>query len=96
MAADKYDEQAREVFYATYRPVLPAAEARRVIADALRAARIEGMQTAGDVGVRIIGEHCCVSSCCDAQPSAGDARELANCLRAAIDRAIEAARKGEG
>ena len=31
--------------------------------------------------VKKLEQHCCVSTCCDAQPGSGTAEELAKCLR---------------
>jgi len=34
-----------------------------------------------DAAARAIEDHCCVSTCCDAQPGASTAKELARCIR---------------
>lgn len=34
-----------------------------------------------EAAAKDIEVHCCVSSCCDAQPSAGEAKALADCIR---------------
>lgn len=40
------------------------------------------IERAYERAARHVEEHSCVSSCCDAQPSAGEAAELAKCVRA--------------
>ena len=38
----------------------------------------------GETAAQHIEVHCCVSTCCDAQPGGTTAKELADCLRASI------------
>jgi len=47
----------------------------------LAQARAEGITAGYELACTKIENHCCVSSCCDAQPSGGEAKELARCLR---------------
>lgn len=41
------------------------------------------------VAVRNVENHCCVSTCCDAQPGGTTAEELARCLKQSMERALQ-------
>jgi hypothetical protein len=43
----------------------------------------------------IVELHCCISSCCDAQPASDEAKSLANCVRKVKAHAAVAAAEGD-
>ena len=51
------------------------------LATLLDEVRWEGFAGGLEEAARIVAAHCCVSTCCDAQPGEGEAEALAKCVR---------------
>ena len=56
------------------------------LATLLDEVRREGFAGGLEEAARIVAAHCCVSTCCDAQPGAVEAKALAACVRKRADR----------
>lgn len=61
-------------------PTLPTKPTASTETDS-EAARQAIWNAAIEAAATLVGNHSCVSSCCNAQPAAGEAKDLADCLR---------------